>query len=247
MKWWDMMIKHTHWWPHPANLRHDKRMKRVMKDLPGGVGYGTVVLTLESLRCEEGFRYPIEDLDLLASEFDISLPILKTAVSKYGFFKVVEDESGKMFVSPLLNELMIPYIEKQKKNQIAGKISAQRRKLKQEQQLYALSQLCSSEHMLDKCQTHVKQNRIENKREDKKTSLFYDFKSFKAFVCEAYKDKVICYGPSNYSNSTAISVSALGYLHNNVSKKDLRQEDAFAVWHWMFENQDKLCEVQDES
>lgn len=239
-----MMIKNTHWWPHPADLRHDRRMKRAMHDFPGGVGYGAIVLVMEVLRCQNGFQYPMEDLDLLASELDVSLPILQTIISSYGFFKIVEEEDGKVFFSPVLNDLMIPYLEKQKKNQIAGKISAQKRKLKQEQQLYALSKLCSSEQMLDKCQTGVEQNRIENRREDKKRSLLTDFQMFKKFVLEAYKNQVICYGPSNYSNSTAISVSGVGYLHNNVSKKDLAQEDAFAVWQWMFENQDKLCDLE---
>lgn len=239
-----MSLKNKYWWPHPANLRFDKRMKRVMKDLPGGVGYGAVVLTLESLRCEEGFKYPIEDLDLLASEFDISLPILQTVVSKYGFFKIVEDESGKMFVSPLLDELMVPYIEKQKKNQIAGKISAAKRRKKQEEQLKLLSQLSSSQHVYNKCATDAKQNRIENKIEEKNRSLFADFQSFKAFVIESYKGVVVCYGAKGFTETTAISVSKQGYLHNKVSRKDLSKEDALKVWQWMFENQEKLCEIE---
>lgn len=235
------LLKNKHWWPHPADLRNDRRMKRAMKDLPGGVGYGVIVLIIEVLRCQNDFKYPLEDLDLLASELGVSLAILQTVISKYDFFKVIEDESGKMLVSTMLSELMVPYVEKQKKNQIAGKISARKRQIKQEQQLYALSQLCSSKHVFDKCQTHVKQNRIEKKIADNTRSLVSDFKSFKAFVLEAYKNKIVCYGACDFAKTTAISVTKQGYLHNQVSQKDLNREDAVKVWQWLFENQDKLC------
>ena len=240
-------IKHVHWFPHPADLRNDRRMKRAMKDLPGGVGYGSIVLIMEVLRCEPGFKYPMKDLDLLASEFNISLPILQTVIASYGFFELIENESGQIFVSPMLNELMVPFVEKQKQNQIAGKISAAKRRKKQEEQLKLLSQLSSSQHVYNKCATDAEQNRIENKREEKNRSLFADFQSFKAFVLESYKGVVVCYGAKGFTETTAISVSKQGYLHNEVSRKDLSKEDALKVWQWMFENQDRLCEARDES
>jgi len=219
-------------------------MKRAMKDLPGGVGYGAIVLTMEALRCEVDFKFPVKDLDLLALEFDISLPILQTVISKYGFFETIHDEIGEVFFSPILSDLMIPYIEKQKQNQIAGKISAQKRKLKQKQQLEILSQLDSSKHVLDKCATGVKQNRVENKREEEKISLFTDFKVFKKHVLSSYKGKVVCFGPTGFLDTTAIEVTSQFYLKNKFTKKDLSKEDAIKVWKWMFENQDKLCNIE---
>jgi len=239
-------LKNIHWFPHPANLRNDRRMKRAMKDLPGGVGYGAIVLVIEVLRCEPDFKYPLKDIDLLAAELAISLPILQTVIKSYGFFVTTEDEHGQMFVSPLLNELMIPYIQKQKQNQIAGQISAKKRKLKQEQQLHILSQLRSSEHTLNDCLIDVAQNKIEKKRKDNnRKSLFTGFKPFKQFVLSKYQGKIVCYGPADFSVNTAISVTKQQYLKNNFTGRDLSIEDAYNVWGWMFENQDKLCNFEE--
>jgi len=238
-------LKNKHWFPHPANLRNDRRMKRAMKDLPGAVGYGVIVLMMEVLRNEPDFRYPTKDLDLLASEFEISLPILQTVIKSYGFFELFMSDDGEMFISPILNELMIPYIEKRKQNQIAGQISAKKRKIKQEQQLLELSQLNSSQHMSNTCQTSVTHNRQEYSTKEKKKSLWcHDFKFFKDLVIQKYKDQVVCYGAANFERTTGINITTQGYLHNTFSNKDLSSDDAKLVWKWMFENQDKLCEIE---
>jgi hypothetical protein len=241
-------IKYKHWFPHPANLRNDRRMKRAMKDLPGAVGYGAIVLVMEVLRCEPEYKYPVRDLDLLASEFDISLPILQTVIANYGFFKFYKDANEDMFISPLLNELMIPYHEKQKQNKIAGEISAQKRKIKQEQQLYVLSQLCSIQQVFDDCTTGAQENREENNTIDKnrgKNNLSVgNFQIFKKFVLEHYKNQIVCFGPLNYSSTTSISLNSLGFLHNDFNHKDLDSKEAILIWQWMFEHQNKLCKVK---
>lgn len=238
-------LKHMHWFPHSADLRNDRRMKRAMKDLPGGVGYGAIVLTMEVLRCEPDFKYPLEDLDLLATEFDISLPILQTVVNNYGFFEIVEEELGKVFFSPILNELMVPYLQKKQQNKIAGDISAKKRKIKQEQQLYLLSQLCSTQQMFDDCSTGVQDNREENSITDnnrgKNKLSIPNFQIFKEFILKHYKNKTVCFGPLDYLSTTPISITSFGFLHNDFSNKDLTPEKAILVWQWMFDNQDKLC------
>lgn len=162
-------IKNKDFFPHPSNLRNDRRMKRVMKDLPGGVGYGAVVMTIERLRCEDNYSYPIADLDLLSDEFNISLPILQTVISKYGFFELTSKENEEVFISPILNTLMEPYQERIKQARIAGNISAKKRKQKQEKQLQELSLFDSSERSLNVSTTEEKrkeEKRIENTRVD---------------------------------------------------------------------------------
>lgn len=238
-----MSIKNKHWFPHPANLRSDRRMKRAMKDLPGGVGYAAIVLTIEVLRCEPDFKYPFDDLDLLATEFDISLSILQTVISSYGFFETIQDEHGKMFFSPLLSELMNPYVQKKQQNQVAGKMSAEKRRKSQEEQLRLLSQLDSSQHVFSICDATVEQNRKEKNRIEKRISLFSNFKEFKRFILDAYKNKIVCYGACDFLETTAIIVTNQGYLRNEATKKDLSKEDALKVWNWMFTNQDKLHEA----
>ena len=42
-------LKHMHWFPHSADLRNDRRMKRAMKDLP--------VLKLLCSKIQSAFRY----------------------------------------------------------------------------------------------------------------------------------------------------------------------------------------------
>lgn len=242
-------LKHKHWFPHPANLRNERRMKRAMKDLPGGVGYGVTVLMMEVLRNEPEFKYPMKDLDLLASEFEISLPILQTVITSYGFFELFMTEDGEVCVSPLLNNLMLPYIEKQKKNQIAGQISAKKRKLKQEQQLLELSQLYSVQDMLSSSEAHGVHNRQQEiKVKENKSLWLHDFQFFKNFIVNAYKDQIVCYGALDFKSSTGIKVTTQGYLFNTYSMQDLSPDEAKKTWKWMFENQDKLCEieVQDE-
>ncbi|WP_321779054.1 hypothetical protein [Sulfurimonas sp.] len=113
-------------------------MKRAMSDFPGGVGYGAIVILIEHLKSEPNYEYPLNDLDLLAIEFNISLPILSTIIKNYDYFDIKEDENGTQFFSPMLINLMIPYDEKVEKNRIAGKISAKKKKEKQEQQLKQL-------------------------------------------------------------------------------------------------------------
>jgi len=156
-------FKNKDFFPHPSNLRNDRRMKRVMKDLPGGVGYGAVVILIERLRCEENYSYPIADLDLLSDEFDISLPILQTVISKYGFFELIKDE---VLISPVLNTLMDPYTNRIEQAKIAGQISAQKRKIKQEKQLLELSKTDSTERSLNGSDTEEK--RLEEKIKENK-------------------------------------------------------------------------------
>ncbi|MDD2449611.1 MAG: DUF4373 domain-containing protein [Sulfurimonas sp.] len=131
--------KNKHWFPIPADLSQDRRMRRAMNDFKGGVGYGLILLLFENLRREPNYKYPLIDLDLLAKDFDVSLPILQTIIAKYGFFEVIKDENEEFFLSPLLSELMVPYDEKVEKNRIAGLKSAKNRKEKQEEQLKQLS------------------------------------------------------------------------------------------------------------
>lgn len=233
------VIKNKHWFPHLANLRYDRRMKRAMHDLPGGVGYGAIVLIIEHLRCEPKYKYPMADLDLLADEFNISLPIMQTIINKYGFFEIIVNNNEEVFFSPLLNELMIPYDEKREKNKIAGKISAKQRKLKQEEQVYLLSQLDSTQQMLNICSTSFEQNRKEQntKEHNIKNLSIPDFQIFKKLIIKNFKNKIVCTSPDGFNQHVTISLSSLGYLHNEYANKDLEPNDAKKVWEWMFNNQ----------
>jgi hypothetical protein len=141
----------------PTNFRSNKNIKRLIKDL-NVQGYGIAVYLLETLAETDGHMYPMSDLDLLADEMRISVPIITTVIDAYSIFEIVSLSDGKKFVSTQLNAWLEPYYKQVEQRSIAGKISAEKKKLKQ------LSQLDSSQQPLNDRSTINKINKI-NKEE----------------------------------------------------------------------------------
>lgn len=136
----------------PTNFRNGKNIKRLIKDF-NVQGYGIAVYLLETLAETEGHQYPISDIDLIADEMKVSIPVINTVISAYGLFEIVEREDGKQFISSQLNKWLEPYYTKVEKLSRAGKISALKKKQEQEKQLKELSELNSSQHMSNICPT----------------------------------------------------------------------------------------------
>lgn len=151
----------------PTNFRNGKNVKRLIKDFTVQ-GYGIAVYLLETLAETEGHQYPINDIDLLADEMKVSVPIINTVINAYGLFEIVEREDGTQFISTQLNKWLEPYYTKVEKLSTAGKISALKKKQKQEEQLKQLSLSNSSQHVLN---TSATINKLINKRINK-SSLF---------------------------------------------------------------------------
>lgn len=151
----------------PTNFRNGKNVKRLIKDFTVH-GYGIAVYLLETLAETEGHQYPINDIDLLADEMKVSVPIINTVINAYGLFEIVEREDGTQFISTQLNKWLEPYYTKVEKLSTAGKISALKKKQKQEEQLKQLSLSNSSQHVLN---TSATINKLINKRINK-SSLF---------------------------------------------------------------------------
>ena len=136
----------------PTNFRNGKNIKRLIKDF-NVQGYGIAVYLLETLAETEGHQYPISDIDIIADEMKVSIPVINTVISAYGLFEIVEREDGKQFISSQLNKWLEPYYTKVEKLSRAGKISALKKKQEQEKQLKELSELNSSQHMSNICPT----------------------------------------------------------------------------------------------
>ena len=117
------MEKDAYYFPHFCNARHDRKVKRLVKEL-GVEGYGLFFMTLEVLREQLDFKYPLSDLDLLADEFGTSEQKLRVVICNYKLFEVDEEES---FFSPKLITYLQPYLEMKKKRSLAGKIGAEKR------------------------------------------------------------------------------------------------------------------------
>lgn len=110
------MKKDAYFFPHYCNARHDRKLKRVIKEL-GVEGYGIYFMLLEVLREQTDFRFPLNDLDLLADEFNTSEQKIRTVICNYNLFDL--DESENFFSIKLIFYLQ-PYIEKVERARFAA-------------------------------------------------------------------------------------------------------------------------------
>ena len=117
------MVKDAYYFPHFCNARHDRKLKRVTKQL-GVEGYGIYFMVLEVLREQTDYRYPISDIDLLADEFGTSDVKVSAVIKNYELF-IIDNE---MFFSQNLINNMQPYLIMKEQRSLAGKASAEKRK-----------------------------------------------------------------------------------------------------------------------
>ena len=110
------MDKDAFYFPHFSNARHDRKLKRVKKEL-GVEGYGIYFMLLEVLREQQQFKYPIDDIDLLADEFGTSEQKVRTVICNYNLFQVDENEN---FFSMKFIEYLKPYLESKQRKRVAG-------------------------------------------------------------------------------------------------------------------------------
>lgn len=235
----------------PTNFRNGKNIKRLIKDF-NVQGYGIAVYLLETLAETEGHQYPINDIDLLADEMKVSVPVINTVISTYELFEIIEDENGSLFISSQLNKWLEPYYTKVESLSRAGKISAAKRKKKQEEQLKQLEMNLSgddsTQHMLNTCATinklinkRNKEKNLSNKLDEKKERD--NFANFKEELQGKEIRFTLPYPFSNFMENTIIKLKKTGYLHNESISKDLRAEQAYIVWEYMFENKEKLLKM----
>ena len=118
------MTKDAYYFPHFCNARHDRKIKRVTKQL-GVEGYGIYFMLLEVLREQSDYRYPICDVDLLADEFGTSEAKVIAVVKNYELFTI---DTHNMFFSENLIVNMQPYLKMKEQRILAGKASAEKRK-----------------------------------------------------------------------------------------------------------------------
>lgn len=146
----------------PTNFRNGKNIKRLIKDF-NVQGYGIAVYLLETLAETEGHQYPLNDIDLLADEMKISVPVINTVINAYGLFEIIQHEDGNQFISSQLNKWLQPYYKQVEQRQIAGKISAEKKKIKQKQQLLKLSLFDSTQQPLDDSTTIKEIKKLKKK------------------------------------------------------------------------------------
>lgn len=119
------MEKEAFYFPHFCNARHDRKIRRLRKEL-GTEGYGIYFMLLETLREQQDLMYPLADLDLLAEEFGVSEAKVRVAVCNYQLFEIDEEEK---FFSPKMLVYLEPYFKMKEQRKLAGKASAEKRML----------------------------------------------------------------------------------------------------------------------
>jgi hypothetical protein len=119
------MQKEAFYFPHFSNARHDRKIRRLRKEL-GIEGYGIYFMLLETLRDQHDMMYPLADCDLLAEEFGTSDAKIKTVICNYELFDFDEDSR---FFSPKMLVYLEPYFKMKEQRVLAGKASAVKRML----------------------------------------------------------------------------------------------------------------------
>jgi hypothetical protein len=117
------MNKDAYYFPHFSNARNDRKILRLRREL-GTEGYGIYFMILEILRDSSDYKYPIEDIDLLADEFKVSEPKVRTVICNYQLFEI---DDNQMFFSAKFNEYLAPYIRMKEQRRLAGIASASKR------------------------------------------------------------------------------------------------------------------------
>jgi hypothetical protein len=117
------MDKEAFYFPHFCNARHDRKIRRLRREL-GVEGYGIYFMLLETLREQQDLMYPMDDLDLLSDEFGVSEAKIRTTICNYELFEVDTDQK---FFSPKMLVYLEPYFRMKQQRKLAGKASAEKR------------------------------------------------------------------------------------------------------------------------
>ncbi len=66
------------------------------------------------------------------------------------------------------------------------------------------------------------------------------FNDFRARIKNEYLDTPLIKGAPGFLKDTVISLSSTGYLHNEISQKDLTGDDAKKVWTYLYSHPNKI-------
>lgn len=127
--------------PLQTALIDDIRIKRLNKDHLNCSGLGILIGLYFYLLKNPNLTCSYNEIDIIADELRASIPIIITVIERYNLFEIIKDSNGNKFFSPMLNNALEPYFEICETNKIRGQISAEKRKLKNQQKLDELKKL----------------------------------------------------------------------------------------------------------
>lgn len=155
-------MKQGYYFPHFEEARNDRKIKRLRKEL-GIEGYGIYFMILEVLRSQPLFKYPINDIDLLADDFGTSEQKVKTVIFSYELFII---ESTDFFSTKFIENLE-PYLKMVEQRRIAGLKSGETRKIK------AIEKLNSCSTAVERSLNENEQSKENKSKENENKKTFF--------------------------------------------------------------------------
>ena len=159
------MNKDAYYFPHFSNARGDRKIKRVMSEL-GAEGYAIYFMLLEVLREEQGFKYPLTDIDLLAGSFHTTKAKIEAVIKGYKLFQLDED---KNFFSHNFIMFLKPYTDRKEKARQAALIRWHGSDYANN--ALALPKQCDSNASKEE------ESKLKKSKEEKDYKRFYEFKN----------------------------------------------------------------------
>ena len=153
------MKKDAFYFPHFSNASKDNKIRRLEKEL-GLEGYAIYFKLLEVLRETTGYKYPMDDIDLLADDFGTSEPKVRVVICNYGLFNV--DEENNFFSIKQIYYLQ-PYIEKTQR----ARVAAQKRwdKVEGDANAMQMHSKCNADAMQIK-ESKLKESKVKERKEE---------------------------------------------------------------------------------
>jgi len=162
------MDKDAFYFPHFCNARHDRKIKRMRKEL-GLESYGIFFMLLEVLREQIDMKYPMSDIDLLSDEFGTSEQKIRTVIANYQLFELDDDEK---FFSPKLQIYMQPYLKS--KEQRRNAINSRWNKQKQLNENNTTEIRPYNDRITTEIQSKVKESKVNKENEIKENDFDSD-------------------------------------------------------------------------
>ncbi|MDD2399629.1 MAG: DUF4373 domain-containing protein [Sulfurovum sp.] len=132
-----MAGKDVGYFPHYINARNDRKLRKARLQL-GIEAYAIYFMTLEVLREQKDYKYPLADLDILSDDFGTTLQKVQVIVLNYGLFDI---DPNEQFFSHAQKLALKKFDETKELNRLKGIKSGRARRLKAQKQISELKQL----------------------------------------------------------------------------------------------------------
>lgn len=239
-----MAGKDVGYFPHYINARNDRKLQKARLQL-GIEAYAIYFMTLEVLREQKDYKYPLADLDILSADFGTTLQKVQVIVLNYDLFDIDPDEQ---FFSHAQKLAMKKFDQTKELNRLKGIKSGQARRKKVQLQIEQFVEDNNFSHgdsikpQFNNSSSTVEQVSKKVSKEVKKINKslsergINDFNAFVSFIRASFKNKVIAEIRDKHTGEhLSISVSGQGYLYNKKTSEDFPGSRAKEIYQSLYE------------